>query len=126
MIPNLKRALIVDETPDTLNFLVRTVQNTGLYYTIESASTGEEAIRRMTEMPPDLIIMHHNLPDKTTWDICEYKKNVIYLRNTKILVVSGEMTASLREKLLEAGATEAAQRPVDVKDLTDLLHRLED
>ncbi len=124
MIPKLKRVLIVDESPDTLNFLVRTVQKTGLFYTIESAHTGEEAIRRMTEMPPDLIVMHHNLPDKTTWDICEYKKNVAYMRSTKILVASGQMTEALRDKLLKSGVTETTHRPIGAKELTTLIQRL--
>ncbi len=56
-----KNVLIIDDEPDTLTFFSTLLQDNG--YQTETASTGEEGLKKLREKKPDLITLDITMPE---------------------------------------------------------------
>lgn len=61
------KILIVDDDPDITLALADFLQNQG--YRIETASTGQEAINRVSSEHFDAVLLDIRLPDRDGWDV---------------------------------------------------------
>jgi len=59
-----KKILVVDDEPDTIDFVTAVIEDMGDDYTVISAVNGEEAIQEANAELPDLIILDINMPKK--------------------------------------------------------------
>ncbi len=60
--------LIVDDTPDNLNFLSRILAEKG--YKVRAVATGPQALVAAQLRPPDLILLDINMPDMDGFEVC--------------------------------------------------------
>src|SRR6187399_143382 len=75
------------------------------------ASSGLEAIERLSLAPFDLMVLDLNMPDVNGVEVLEFVRSQDRLRALPVLVVTTRGDDGSRERVLEAGATGFLAKP---------------
>lgn len=86
-------------------------------FVIETALTGEEAMKKITVFEPDVILLDIMLPDISGYDICKKLRENERLRLVKVLFVSGLVELDDRLRGYAVGADDYVTKPVNVDEL---------
>ena len=73
-------------------------------FSVESAADGAEAIGKIKEKQPDLVVLDIVLPHADGWEVIETIKKEKKLKNTKVIILSNLGQRSEVEKGLKLGA----------------------
>ena len=80
---------------------------------ITQASSGLEAIEKLSLAPFDLMVLDLNMPDIGGIEVLEFVRAQDQLRSLPILVVTSRGDDTSRERALGAGATRYLTKPFD-------------
>jgi two-component system KDP operon response regulator KdpE len=105
--------LVVDDEPQITRVLKTTLSSQG--YGIRTASDGEEALRAMSEWPPDLIVTDLRMPNMDGLDLC---REVRKTSQVPIIVLSVKGEDSIKVQALDAGADDYVTKPFSMTELT--------
>lgn len=98
----MPEALLVEDSPVQALLVKRALQAAG--YTVEHATTAEQALKTCYNSPPDIVLQDQHLAEMSGLEVCRRIKNDIVLSNIPVLA----LTAGNREKehiaALDAGA----------------------
>jgi signal transduction histidine kinase len=104
--------LIVDDNDVARYAKRRTLQRAG--YEVVEAATGGEALERLAEHEPRLLVLDVQLPDMSGWEVCRRIKEQNDTRSTLVLQVSATY---VREedtvRALEGGADACLTEPIE-------------
>ena len=109
-----QRILLVDDSADSLRLLQVTLKLKG--YNVIIAESGAEALVKIAEYPPDLVLLDVVMPDMDGYEVTRQIKHNSNLPFIPILLVTGSEKSSV-VKGLDAGADEFIRKPVDKKEL---------
>ncbi len=109
-----QRILLVDDSADSLRLLQVTLKLKG--YNVIIADSGAEALVKIAEYPPDLVLLDVVMPDMDGYEVTRQIKHNSNLPFIPILLVTGSEKSSV-VKGLDAGADEFICKPVDKKEL---------
>ncbi|WP_375467033.1 ATP-binding protein [uncultured Nostoc sp.] len=109
-----QRILLVDDSADSLRLLQVTLKLKG--YNVIIAESGAEALVKIAESPPDLVLLDVVMPDMDGYEVTRQIKHNSNLPFIPILLVTGSEKSSV-VKGLDAGADEFICKPVDKKEL---------
>ncbi|MDZ8263538.1 hybrid sensor histidine kinase/response regulator [Nostoc sp. ChiQUE01b] len=109
-----QRILLVDDSADSLRLLQVTLKLKG--YNVIIADSGAEALVKIAESPPDLVLLDVVMPDMDGYEVTRQIKHNSNLPFIPILLVTGSEKSSV-VKGLDAGADEFICKPVDKKEL---------
>ncbi|MBD2205669.1 hybrid sensor histidine kinase/response regulator [Calothrix sp. FACHB-1219] len=109
-----QRILLVDDSADSLRLLQVTLKLKG--YNVIIADSGAEALVKIAESPPDLVLLDVVMPDMDGYEVTRQIKHNSNLPFIPILLVTGSEKSSV-VKGLDAGADEFIRKPVDKKEL---------
>jgi len=111
--------LLVEDYPDTLNFLAITLENEG--YRVLTATTAEKAVDEAISWMPDLILMDLGLPGidglSAIWRIREEP----ILQRVPIIVITAHDSYDLRAEAASAGCRGYVVKPIDMDILKELV-----
>lgn len=109
------RVLLADDQTELLMLVKETVENAG--FEVFTASDGQEAVRTVYEVNPDIIIMDYNMPVKDGLTAAsELKDNPLFAHIPIVIVTAyGEKQAKL--KGLSMGIDDYLIKPVDTDEL---------
>jgi CheY-like chemotaxis protein len=114
--------LVVDDFDDTRLLLRTWLRKKG--YRVVEAGNGNEAIERVREIGPDLVIMDVEMPEldglSATRKIRELKDSA----RLPIIAVSAYGADQFREQALSAGCNEYVSTPFEPDELEKLIHSL--
>jgi twitching motility two-component system response regulator PilH len=110
-----KTILLVDDSPAQLRLLQQALAGRG--YQLMTAADGEEALAKVSEQRPDLILLDIILPKKNGFQVCRQIKTSPDTKNTKILLVSNKSQDSDRFWGLKQGADGYVTRPFNSEEL---------
>ena len=110
-----RRILLVDDD-DAIRRLVRKVLEP-YGYVVTGASSGKEALEKLLESKPDLILLDYVLPDMDGLVLLELIRARLGDSPTPIICLTGKTDISTKTKALEAGATDYITKPFDVREL---------
>jgi|HubBroStandDraft_4_1064222.scaffolds.fasta_scaffold276524_1 CheY-like chemotaxis protein len=82
--------LAVDDEPDVLQLLEWFLSDAGLE--VITASSGTEALERVAERPPDLIITDYRMPDMSGLTLCRRLRQRCSTRRIPIILHTGVAT----------------------------------
>ncbi len=82
--------LIIDDDRDFVQLLLRLLDNSLRRYQVGSASSGEEALERMAEQSPDLVLLDLALPGMDGLQVIERIRSAEAWRHIPIVVVSAQ------------------------------------
>ena len=109
-----QRILLVDDSADSLRLLQVTLKLKG--YNVIIANSGAEALLKIAEYPPDLVLLDVVMPDMDGYEVTRQIKHNSNLPFIPILLVTGSEKSSV-VKGLDAGADEFIRKPIDKKEL---------
>ena len=96
------RVMVVDDHPIMMNGLRDTLEASGRFEVVGQAGDGEEAVRTVEELKPDVIVMDVIMPGKDGIDAC--REIMELLPNTRVMM----LTASTEwDAVIEAVAADA-------------------
>ncbi|MCA9399599.1 MAG: response regulator, partial [Candidatus Omnitrophica bacterium] len=81
-----KTILVVDDEPDIMETLGLRLQRAG--YHMISASGGEEALRKVAALHPDLIVLDLMMPSPDGMKVCQIIKSNPDFRNIPVILLS--------------------------------------
>jgi DNA-binding response OmpR family regulator len=109
------KILVVDDAPPMLELLCRALSEAG--YSIRSAASGEEALRKIRRSAPDLIILDLVLPGMTGFNVFEELRSDSATASIPIIMITGAPGAFPRLVGQEMGADAFFNKPFQVSEL---------
>ena len=108
------RALVVDDEASIRNLLARFLSRRG--FDVETAADGEEALERIADNPPDILVMDLYLPKLNGQEVLK-KIQENELSVGIICTISGYASDEDARECLRLGAAEHLAKPLDLKQL---------
>jgi Response regulators consisting of a CheY-like receiver domain and a winged-helix DNA-binding domain len=115
--------LIVDDDPNIRELISVNLLSAG--YTVIEASNGREAMGKMQESPPDLIVLDIMMPEIDGWEFCKFVRDDPLLEKIKIIMLTAKGTE--KDKLIGREifrADEYMTKPFDIDELKKNVERL--
>jgi len=109
------RVLVVDDDPDMAGFLAKLLAQQGLQ--AETESDGAQALRRISESPPDLVLLDVMMPSLSGFDVCRQLKNNEATALVPVVLVTALEDQDSRVRGIEAGADDFLSKPVRREEL---------
>lgn len=109
------KILIVEDDPRILLSLEFLIEQAG--YSFEVARTGEEALLKVAEFRPDLIVLDVMLPGISGFEISRRVRQYPEGQKVKILMLTARAAEAERRKGLGLGADRYITKPFSTRDL---------
>jgi class 3 adenylate cyclase/CheY-like chemotaxis protein len=109
------RILVVDDTPANLKLLEDLLAFHG--YEMEVAASGEEALARIAERAPDLLLLDVVMPGISGYDVCRAVRANAATAMMPVVMVTALENRDERVRGLEAGADDFLSKPVNPPEL---------
>jgi putative two-component system response regulator len=113
---NRPRVLIVDDNPAIIALLRHALEAERC--AVEVAGDGREALARITEAPPDLILLDLNIPHIPGDELCRLIKNDPALNLIPVVIVTGQSDSKSRVSAWEYGADDFLTKPLRAAEVT--------
>jgi len=110
------KILIVDDAVDTVELLRKRLRFEG--YDTAEAYDGEEALKRVAEYNPDLIILDVMMPKLGGYEVCQRLKSDENTKYIPILILTGKGEVEDKVKGLDLGADHYLAKPFDYKEVS--------
>lgn len=109
--------LVVDDTPTKLYILSSWLRRSG--HQVVQATGGMEALAKVRELRPDLVVLDVRLPDISGYEVCEQIKADATTSSIPVIQISGAaITPADRAQGLERGADAYLAEPVEPDEFT--------
>ena len=115
------KVLIVDDEPMTVELLQAYL---GSEYVSVSASNGKEALTKVNEEKPDIVLLDIMMPEMDGYEVCKLIKAAEVTKFLPIVMVTALSNREDRIKGVEAGADDFLIKPVDKVELTARIRSL--
>ena len=109
------RILVVDDDEIVRQILQDQLQGEG--YQVRTAADGEEALARVAEDPPDLILLDVIMPRIDGYEVCRQLKSDPRTILIPVVMVTSLQATQERIKGIEAGADEFLSKPCNPQEL---------
>lgn len=107
--------LVVDDSPDNLEVLATRLRFRG--YQVETASSGQEAIAKIGEAPPDLVLLDVMMPDIDGYEVTRRIKSDPDLPFIPVILVTARDSTQDKVAGLDAGADDYLTKPLNFPEL---------
>ncbi len=114
-----KKILLVDDDPGIHLVTVPILTKAG--YMVVSAKTGEQGLQLALNERPDLIILDVIMPGIKGRELCTKIKAYQVLEHTPVIFLTSKNSPDDIKAELEAGAVTHLTKPVNPKDLLDVV-----
>nr|WP_321460674.1 response regulator [uncultured Cohaesibacter sp.] len=104
-----KSILVVDDEASITFALEQLMKAEG--YSVQTASSGQQALALNLEKHPDLILLDTSLPDRDGYDICQTIRKDAACEHVKIIMMNASSRQIELEKGLACGANSALTKP---------------
>ena len=109
------RVLVVDDEPDLVRILEFGLKAAG--YAVDTASDGQEGLKKAREQKPDIILLDLMLPKLDGYKVCRLLKFDERYKHIPIFILSARSGETDRRLATELGADEVHTKPYDMKAL---------
>ena len=116
------RGLVVDDEPDLVRVLEFGLRASG--YTVESASDGQEGLKKAREIKPDVILLDLMLPKLDGYKVCRLLKFDDRFKHIPIIILSARTQEGDQALALEMGANRFVTKPYDFSEILGYIETL--
>lgn len=113
--------LIVDDAPENILVLGKVLMGR---YDVHVATSGEEGVEVASAQQPDLILLDLYMPGMDGLAVMQRLRASATTRDIPVMLVTAEVSATVRQTALAAGAVDVLEKPVDIPQLLGRLARL--
>jgi CheY-like chemotaxis protein len=114
--------LLVEDNELNREMLARRLRRAGLE--VVTAADGREALARMQEHHPAVVLMDMSLPVMDGWTACRTARNDEQIRHIPIIALTAHAMEEDRVKAMNAGCDDYATKPVDFPALLAKIEKL--
>lgn len=93
-------------------------------YEVMLAADGDEAQRVALLDSPDLIFLDLNLPKIDGWSVCRFLKMSAATDQIKVVIITGLVQGSVRERTLEFGPDAIIEKPFRARQILEIMDQL--
>ena len=111
----LAKILVVDDTPANVKLLVDVLTVRG--YAVSAAVNGEEALAKVAQDPPDLVLLDIMMPGLSGYDVCRRLREHPDTALLPIVLCTSLDPQQERIKGIEAGADDFLTKPINRPEL---------
>jgi excisionase family DNA binding protein len=111
------RIMIVDDDPEIGRVVSRAFARFGEDFLVETSSSGFDALLRIGQNPPDLVILDIVMPGMDGLQVCRVLKSKPETKNAKIIAISGKKPPFNEKRPHEAKIDAFFRKPLDLIDL---------
>jgi DNA-binding NarL/FixJ family response regulator len=112
--------LLVDDAPSSLGVLCETLEDAG--YTVLVACDGDTALRRLSLVTPDVILMDAVMPGISGFDACRRIKADLTTKHIPVIFMTGLSDTSHVLEGFAAGGVDYVVKPVRAPEVLARLH----
>lgn len=116
------RVLVVDDEADLVRILQFGLQAIG--YQVETASDGQEALKKARETKPDIILLDLMLPKLDGYKVCRLLKFDERYKNIPIIILSARTQEGDQLLAMEMGANRFVTKPYDFSEVLSHIEAL--
>jgi two-component system, cell cycle response regulator DivK len=116
-----KTLLVVDDTPGNLDLIRMLVEDAGLAVQLTTATNGQEAVLRVRELEPDLVLMDLKMPVVDGLEATRRLKADPMTARIPVIALTAQAMTGDRERALAAGCDDYVTKPFDLPALLALL-----
>jgi adenylate cyclase len=109
------RILVVDDTPQNVKLLGDVLGIKG--YEVTAAASGTEALERIAQQKPDLVLLDVVMPGMSGYDVCRRIRDTPATATLPVVMVTALDPATERIKGIEAGADDFVTKPINQPEL---------
>ncbi len=114
--PGLPRILIVEDEQDIALLIKHALDRSG-EMTSEIVGSGDVALRRIAEGPPDLVVLDLNLPVISGTEVCRILRARPATANIPVIILTARSSESDRVAGLDLGADDYVTKPFSLREL---------
>lgn len=118
---NKKKILVVEDSPTTRKVVVLTLKQKG--YILVEAKDGLEALSKINDERPDLVLLDIILPKMDGYRILSIIKKTPELKDTPVILLTSKDGLVNRVKGRLAGSTAYLTKPFEPSDLIETVHK---
>lgn len=109
--------LVVEENDDNRQLVLKVLGCRG--YTVVGVVDGEEALTKLTDVNPDLILMDINLPGMDGYEVTRRIRQLEKFANLPIVALTARAMDGDEEKSLAAGCDAYIAKPINARTFSD-------
>ncbi len=117
-----EKILIVEDDPVGLKLARDALQAIG--FETDEATDGEDALYKVAQTPPDLIVMDIQLPGMDGLEVTRRLKNNLNTRSIPVIVVTARAIPGDADQALDAGCQAYLPKPLNFKEFVATVKRL--
>lgn len=117
-----KRVLIADDEPNIVTALEFLLQRNG--YEVHVARNGDEALRMIEELRPDVVLLDVMMPALSGYEVCRGVRERHEWRDIRIVMLSARGGENDADKGLSLGADLYVTKPFSNRDLVAKIEEL--
>jgi len=114
-LPNIPqgghRVLVVDDLESNTRLLEGFLRPMG--FEVDIAFSGESALERVAEHPPDIMLLDLMMPGMDGFEVCQRMKQDATMRHIPVIIITGLTDRQANVKAIEAGADDFVIKPFD-------------
>jgi two-component system chemotaxis response regulator CheY len=118
-----KKILVVEDSAMTRSLIVSSLEEVGEFTIIEAAN-GFQALRKLPEVTPDLVITDINMPDINGLEVVRFVKQSENFKNIPVIIVTTEGRDVDKERGLRLGADRYLVKPFEPAQLRQFVKEL--
>ncbi|MBT3066920.1 response regulator [Rhodoferax sp. U11-2br] len=118
----MREVLIVDDSKTELMFLSGLLQDNGL--SVRTAESGDEALQRLADAKPDLILMDVVMPGQNGFQLTRSIHRTPEYAEIPIIICTSKNQETDRVWGLRQGASDYITKPVNAQELMDKIKAL--
>jgi len=124
VFPERKKILITDDAPEVLEFLKGALESRGENnYDIDTAADGYEALIKVGDFKPDLLILDIRMPRIDGLEVCRRLRGDQATHDIKILAITAYAREE-KENVIRAGADYCLPKPLGMAQLHEWVDKL--
>jgi CheY-like chemotaxis protein len=116
----MKRVLIAEDDPDLRDIFMRTFKKRE--FDVRVAQDGQEAVDRLREEVPDVLVLDINMPRLSGFDVLAHVRSHRETHDLKVIIITGNTIAVQDEKAKYADLI--LVKPISIHDLISSTKRL--
>ncbi|MHA1651771.1 MAG: response regulator transcription factor [Candidatus Helarchaeota archaeon] len=116
------KILVVDDEPDVIELVTQILEKED--YQILTANDGEEALQKVHQEHPQVVLLDILLPKKNGYEICQEIKSDKNLLNTIVVMLTVKAFDSDRKQALQVGADYYFTKPFSAVSLLAFLQNI--
>lgn len=123
VFPERKKILIADDEPNVVEFIRGALESMRRGYWIEAAADGYEALIKVGDFKPELLILDIMMPRIDGFEVCRRLKGDKDTSDIKILAVTAYGKEEM-EKIVKCGADDCLPKPLSLKEFQKSVENL--